>query len=76
MGHEADVQMMNKAQEGNVRSGNGERVMSDKLKIKQKKVKEFINQMSPKGLWQLIPNLNDKQKEGIQEISFRASYNY
>ena len=50
--------------------------MSDKLKIKQKKVKEFINQMSPKGLWQLIPNLNDKQKEGIQEISFRASYNY
>jgi len=41
--HMAVVQMMNKAQEGNVRSGNGERVMSDKLKIKQKKVKDFIN---------------------------------
>ncbi|KAJ8420015.1 hypothetical protein Cgig2_020041 [Carnegiea gigantea] len=44
--------------------------MSDQPKIKRKKVKEFINQMSPKGLQQLIQNLNDKQKEGIREIRF------
>ncbi|KAJ8428281.1 hypothetical protein Cgig2_034095 [Carnegiea gigantea] len=66
--HVGDVLMMNKAQGGHVRSGNGHREMSDKLKIKWKKVKEFINQMSPKGLRQLIENLNDKQKEGIREI--------
>ncbi|KAJ8428280.1 hypothetical protein Cgig2_034094 [Carnegiea gigantea] len=65
-----DVQMMNKAQEGHTRSRNGDREVSDKLKTKRKKVKEFINQMSPKGPRQLIENLNDKQKEGIQEIGF------
>ncbi|KAJ8421086.1 LOW QUALITY PROTEIN: hypothetical protein Cgig2_010320 [Carnegiea gigantea] len=70
--HGGEVQMMNKAQEGHVRHGNGEREMSDQLKIKRKKVKEFINQMSPKGLWQLIQSLNDKQKEGIREIGFRG----
>ena len=41
---------MNNVQEGHVRFVNGEHEMSDKLKIKRKKVKEFINQMSPKGL--------------------------
>ncbi|KAJ8437684.1 hypothetical protein Cgig2_028622 [Carnegiea gigantea] len=67
-----DVQMMNKAQEAHVRSGNGECKMSNKLKIKWKKVEEFINHMSPKRLQQLIENLNDKKKAGIREISFRG----
>ena len=44
--------------------------MLDKLKIKLKKVKEFINQMSPMGLQQSIQNLNDKRNEGIREIRF------
>jgi len=52
--HRGDVQMMNKVQEVHVRPRNGEREMSDQTKIKQKKIKEFINQMSPKGLRQLI----------------------
>ena len=68
--HGGDVQIMNKAQEGHVRPRNGEREMSDQPKIKWKKVKEFINWMSPKGLRQLVQNLNDKQKEGIREIGF------
>ncbi|KAJ8422307.1 hypothetical protein Cgig2_014532 [Carnegiea gigantea] len=59
------VVQMNKAQEGHVRPGNGEPEMLDQLKIKRKKIKEFINQMSPNRLRQLIQNLNDKQKEGI-----------
>ncbi|KAJ8442719.1 hypothetical protein Cgig2_011639 [Carnegiea gigantea] len=58
--HGADIQMMNKAQEGHVKPENGKREMSEKPKIKRKKVKEFINQISPKGLQQLVQNLNDK----------------
>ena len=60
--HVGDVQMMNKAQEGHIWSENGEHETSNKLKIKRKKVKEFIIQMSLKRLRQLIENLNDKQK--------------
>ncbi|KAJ8446010.1 hypothetical protein Cgig2_012354 [Carnegiea gigantea] len=48
--HGGDVQMMNEAQEGHVRPRNDEREMLDQPKIKRKKVKEFINQMSSKGL--------------------------
>jgi len=68
--HMGDIQMMDMAQEGHVRSENEVHEMSDKLKIKWKKVKEFMNYMSPKGLGQLIQNLNDKQREDIQEIDF------
>ncbi|KAJ8425597.1 hypothetical protein Cgig2_008575 [Carnegiea gigantea] len=57
--------MMNKGQEGHVGSGNAERTRSNKPKIRCKKVKEFNNRMSPKGLWQWIENLNDKQKEAL-----------
>jgi len=62
--------MMNKGQEGHVGSGNGEHERSDKSKIRCKKVKEFNNWMSPKGLRQRIENLNDKQKEAVREIDF------
>ncbi|KAJ8421245.1 hypothetical protein Cgig2_013346 [Carnegiea gigantea] len=65
--HVGDVEMMNKVQEGHVQSENGEHEISNKLKIKQKKVKEFINQMSPKGLRQLIENLNDNQKKASKK---------
>ncbi|KAJ8421869.1 LOW QUALITY PROTEIN: hypothetical protein Cgig2_016479 [Carnegiea gigantea] len=41
-------------------------------KIRHKKVKKFNNQMSPKGLQQLIENLNNKQKEVVKEIDFRS----
>ena len=45
-----NVQMMNKAKEGLIRSENCEHEMSDRRKIKRKKLKEYINQMSRKGL--------------------------
>jgi len=48
--HGDDVQIMNKTQEGHIRPENGEHEVLDQPKILQKKVKEFINQMSPKGL--------------------------
>ncbi|KAJ8425868.1 hypothetical protein Cgig2_028213 [Carnegiea gigantea] len=67
-----DVQRTNNGQEGHIRSANSEREMLDKLKIKLKKVKEFINQMSPAGLHQLIQNLNNKQKECMQDIDFEG----
>ncbi|KAJ8439958.1 LOW QUALITY PROTEIN: hypothetical protein Cgig2_013585 [Carnegiea gigantea] len=50
---------MNKDQEDHMGSGNGEHKMSDKPKIRHRKVKEFNNQMSYKGLRQLIENLNN-----------------
>jgi len=52
--------MMNTGQECHVGSGNGKRKMSDKPKIRHKKVKEFNNQMSYEGLRQLIQNLNNE----------------
>ncbi|KAJ8431131.1 hypothetical protein Cgig2_010064 [Carnegiea gigantea] len=68
--HVGDVQMMNKGQEQHVGLENGEHEMSKKPKIRRRKVKEFKNRMSCKGLQQLIENLNDKQKEVIKEIDF------
>ena len=65
-----DVEIMNKEQEGLVGSGNAECKMSKKPNIRYKKVTDFNNWTLPKGLQQLIENLNDKQKEVIKEISF------
>ncbi|KAJ8435776.1 hypothetical protein Cgig2_019195 [Carnegiea gigantea] len=52
------------------RSGNTDHEMSKQLKIRHRMVKEFNNLTSPKGLGQLIENLNNKQKEAIEEIGF------
>ncbi|KAJ8421748.1 hypothetical protein Cgig2_028803 [Carnegiea gigantea] len=44
--------------------------LRNKPTTKKSKSKEFNNQMSPKGLKQLIKKLNDKQKEAVKEIGF------
>ena len=46
----ADVDTMNKEQEGLVESGNVKRKILMKLKIRSRKVNDFNNWMSPKGL--------------------------
>ncbi|KAJ8424216.1 hypothetical protein Cgig2_033100 [Carnegiea gigantea] len=70
--HVADLQMMNKGQEGHVGSENVDCEMSHKPKIRRRKLKEVNSYMSPKALRQVIENLNNKQKEAIKEIGFRG----
>ena len=43
-----------------------------KAKEKKSKAKEFNHRMSPKWLYQLITNLNDKQQEVVKEIGIRG----
>ncbi|KAJ8433392.1 hypothetical protein Cgig2_019182 [Carnegiea gigantea] len=64
--HVADVDMMNMEQEGSVGLGNAEHEMSKKRKIRCKKIKEFNNWMLPKGLRQLIENLNDNVPKCVE----------
>ncbi|KAJ8420329.1 hypothetical protein Cgig2_020667 [Carnegiea gigantea] len=73
--HMADLQMMNKGQEGqegHIGSENGECEMSHKPKIRRCKLKEFNNQMSLEALRKVTINLDNKQKEAIRETGFRG----
>ena len=60
-----DIQPMNKEQEGPVALINADSNLAKKPKIKN-------NRMLPKGLCQLIANLNDKKKQHLNEIGLNG----